>query len=238
MPCQRLDIRCKEESATELASILMEDEATGSWYEDGILHVYFEASISLEESIALLKLLGYTDVVLSEEADTNWNAVWESNFKEVVLSDKLQIRAKFHPSRALEHEILIHPSMAFGTGHHPTSQLMLERLLEIPVAETHVLDMGCGSGILAILASQLGAQDVLALDYDPNSVENSMLNVQLNEVQNVEIEQAEDLTTVTTEFDIIFKQYYQRGQFEAVALLCRQTQCWRANTSKRLTPSR
>ncbi|AFD05907.1 50S ribosomal protein L11 methyltransferase [Solitalea canadensis] len=134
----------------------------------------------------------------------NWNEVWENNFEPVIVADKLYIRATFHPARAeFPMEIVIDPKMAFGTGHHETTYLMSEFLLQTEVEGKKVLDMGCGSGILAILASKLGAEDLLAVDIDPICVSSSIENAQLNEVDNMktglgDIDQVND-----TGFDLI-----------------------------------
>src|SRR6201985_171906 len=88
----------------------------------------------------------------------NWNEVWESNFEPITISDKIFVRATFHePRPEFEFEIVIDPKMAFGTGHHQTTSMMLELMLENDMAGKKVLDMGCGTGILAIMASKLGA---------------------------------------------------------------------------------
>lgn len=116
----------------------------------------------------------------------NWNEVWESNFEPVIVADKLYIRATFHPERSeFPMEIVIDPKMAFGTGHHETTYLMSEFLLQTEVEGKKVLDMGCGSGILAILASKLGAEELLAVDIDPICVSSSIENAQLNEIDNI-----------------------------------------------------
>ncbi|UKJ09023.1 50S ribosomal protein L11 methyltransferase [Solitalea lacus] len=118
----------------------------------------------------------------------NWNEVWESNFEPVTVADKLHIRATFHPERSNEFplEIVIDPKMAFGTGHHETTYLMSEWLLQTEVEGKKVLDMGCGSGILAILASKLGAEELLAVDIDPVCVSSTVENAQLNDIDNIE----------------------------------------------------
>lgn len=117
----------------------------------------------------------------------NWNEVWESNFEPVTVSDKLHIRATFHPDRSADFllQIVIDPKMAFGTGHHETTYLMSEWLLQTEVEGKKVLDMGCGSGILAILASKLGAEELLAVDIDPVCVSSTVENAQLNDIDNI-----------------------------------------------------
>ena len=96
----------------------------------------------------------------------NWNAHWESSFHPIVVGD-YTIRTSFHPPKTTAYELIIEPKMSFGTGHHQTTQLMMKYALEIDMAGKNVLDMGCGTGILGILAADLGATSVLAIDIEP-----------------------------------------------------------------------
>ncbi|QEC52706.1 ribosomal protein L11 methyltransferase [Anseongella ginsenosidimutans] len=113
----------------------------------------------------------------------NWNQVWESNFTPVVIGDTCRIRASFHePDPSVPLEIQIDPKMAFGTGHHETTWLMASWLLELSLPHKKVLDMGCGTGVLAILAAKTGASQVFAADIDPVCVESTVENATLNEV--------------------------------------------------------
>lgn len=116
----------------------------------------------------------------------NWNEVWESNFEPIAIKDKIFVRATFHePKPEFEYEIVIDPKMAFGTGHHQTTSMMLELMLENEFAGKNVLDMGCGTGILAIMASKLGAANVTAIDYDIVCFESTIENAQLNNIDNI-----------------------------------------------------
>ena len=116
----------------------------------------------------------------------NWNEVWESNFEPIVISDKIYVRATFHQPR-LEYpfEIIIDPKMAFGTGHHQTTAMMLAYMLEEDFTAKQVLDMGCGTGILAIMASKSGAGDITAIDNDQVCYESTIENSRLNGVTNI-----------------------------------------------------
>jgi len=116
----------------------------------------------------------------------NWNEVWESNFEPIAIKDKIFVRATFHePRPEFEYEIVIDPKMAFGTGHHQTTSMMLELLLENDMAGKKVLDMGCGTGILAIMAAKLGATEITAIDYDPVCYDSTIENAHLNNIANI-----------------------------------------------------
>lgn len=117
---------------------------------------------------------------------TNWNKEWESNFEPMQIDDQIYVRATFHEARPeFAYEIIIDPKMAFGTGHHETTTMMMQQMLTIDFEGKNVLDMGCGTGILAILASKLGAERVTAIDYDAVCFESTIENSQLNEIENI-----------------------------------------------------
>ena len=118
-----------------------------------------------------------------EFENKNWNAIWESQFEPIVIPGKLNIRAPFHKDLpAAEYEIVIEPKMAFGTGHHQTTMMMVQHLLDMKSLNGRkVLDMGCGTGILAILASKLGAEaPVRAIDIDDIAADSAVENAQVN----------------------------------------------------------
>lgn len=118
--------------------------------------------------------------------DQNWNEVWESNFEPLEINDQCYVRATFHPKRPeFKYDIVIDPKMAFGTGHHQTTAMMMQWMLEEDFNNKTVLDMGCGTGILAILASKLGALEITAIDFDPVCYESTLENSALNETQNI-----------------------------------------------------
>ena len=135
--------------------------------------------------------------IMSEEVDynvnfrviphQNWNATWESEFEPVHVGNKLSILAPFHDkSVANEIQIEIMPKMSFGTGHHQTTQLMCEWMFDLDFKEKSVLDMGAGTGVLAILAEKFGAKNVLAVDIEDWSAENIVENCKRNNCLNIE----------------------------------------------------
>lgn len=127
---------------------------------------------------------------LGKVARQNWNKEWESNYEPIYVNDRCVVRATFHaPMPEYAHEIIITPKMSFGTGHHQTTRLMLRHQLNVGHQDKTVLDVGCGTGILAIMAAKLGAATVKACDIDEWAVENSRENFELNNCTNIEVRQ-------------------------------------------------
>jgi ribosomal protein L11 methyltransferase len=127
------------------------------------------------------------DFTVERIAEKNWNAEWESGFEPVIAGNCI-IRAPFHPaSPEYKFEIIILPQMSFGTGHHETTSLMVDKLLTLPVSDKKILDMGCGTGVLAILATKLGASGVWAIDNNDNAYENTLENIALNRVEDIRV---------------------------------------------------
>ena len=113
----------------------------------------------------------------------NWNAVWESDFQPIVIENQCAVRADFHAPIDVPFELLITPKMSFGTGHHQTTFMMLNYLLKHRPSDHKVLDMGCGTGVLGILAEKLGANHIDAIDVEPWCYENTVENAQMNNCQ-------------------------------------------------------
>ncbi len=137
---------------------------------------------TVREILDEIRLLG-ADIRCREELIPwkNWNEEWERNFQPEVVAGKIYIRADFHPiNPGYPIEIIIQPRMAFGTGHHPTTALVMEMMLQMDFRHKSVIDMGCGTGILAILAVKQGAGSVIAIDNDPNATNNCRENCKNN----------------------------------------------------------
>lgn len=135
----------------------------------------------------------------------NWNKQWEKNFDPVYIEDRVQIRATFHEKKAdFIHDIIINPKMSFGTGHHETTHLIIAEQLSINHGKKKVLDVGTGTGVLAIMADKLGAKWIDATDIDDWCIENSHENFELNGLQNFKILQGTiDKLTLDGSYDII-----------------------------------
>jgi len=164
---------------------------------DGILG-YIQKDLFKEEELKDIYLLQNEEVEISytyeEMPNINWNEEWEKNFSPINVEDKVLIRAEFHESDPNMHEIVIQPKMSFGTGHHPTTHLMIQQMLDMDLENKKVLDMGCGTSVLAIFAKQKGAGRTVAIDIDEWSVENSKENAARNNVElDIELGTADNL---------------------------------------------
>ena len=138
--------------------------------------------------------------------DQNWNEVWEKNyFQPLIVANRCVIRAPFHNDfPKAEYEIVIEPGMAFGTGNHETTSLMISEILNQDLTGKTVLDMGCGTGILSILASKRGALKVTGIDIDSWAINSSIENARLNQVTNPEIIQGGAEAIPTAKYDFIY----------------------------------
>ena len=122
-------------------------------------------------------------------AQQNWNAEWEKSFSPINIMGKCMVRAPFHDKEDIDYDILIEPKMSFGTGHHETTFQMISHLLDINVHEMRVLDMGCGTGVLAILACMKGAKSITAIDIDEWAFKNTLENVRKNKCSQIIVKQ-------------------------------------------------
>ncbi len=176
--------------------------------EDGLL-AYIQSDIfddlaikNVLEDYANRTAISYT---LNAIAKQNWNEEWEKNFQPIAIAQDIYVRADFHspPQDVFQHEIIITPKMSFGTGHHETTSMVMEHQLNIDHRNKKVLDVGTGTGILAILAEKLGANYISAFDIDEWSVENTIENLELNHCSKVKVR----LGTIENEpedlFDIV-----------------------------------
>ena len=115
----------------------------------------------------------------------NWNEEWEKNYKPVEINKHCIVRAPFHKPSKKTYDIIIIPEMSFGTGHHETTQLMMKYILELNISELMVCDIGCGTGILSILAEMKGAKKIDAVDISKNCCNNTLSNIKLNNCDKI-----------------------------------------------------
>jgi ribosomal protein L11 methyltransferase len=139
----------------------------------------------------------------NEVAQTNWNAEWEKNFSPIQVDDLVSIRAPFHENPNLKYDIVIEPKMSFGTGHHETTHMMVQHLLQLDLENKKTLDMGCGTGILAIFAEMKGANPIDAIDIDNWCYENSLENVTRNNCENISVFEGDSSLLVNKKYDLI-----------------------------------
>jgi ribosomal protein L11 methyltransferase len=134
---------------------------------------------------------------------TNWNEEWEKNFNPIVVDELVTVRAPFHDKPNTKYDLIIEPKMSFGTGHHETTHMMIQHILKNDFKNKSVLDMGCGTGVLAILAEKVGASQLDAIDINNWCYLNSLENVDRNECLNISVYQGDAKLLVGKKYDCI-----------------------------------
>lgn len=200
------------ETVNDIVSALAGEIGFESFVEwEGGVQAYIQQQLfdeeALKEMIANFPLPDTSITYIIKEAeDKDWNEEWEKNFfQPIVIGDRCCIHSTFHKDTPqTEYEILINPQMAFGTGHHETTSSIISELLDADLQGKSVLDMGCGTSILAILASMRGANPVTAIDIDDWCVNNSRDNINLNGIENITVELGDaNLLKGRAPFDVI-----------------------------------
>jgi len=176
------------ETDTGLSAFIQKSD----WFDDILLQVRILNSPEFE--------IGYK---FNEIEPTNWNKEWESNFEPIIVDDMCMIRAPFHDSRHLNFDIVIEPKMSFGTGHHETTHMMVQHILKNNFSDKYVLDMGCGTGVLAILAELKGATGIHAIDIDRWCYINSKENIERNKCSHITVFEGDSNLLCQTKYDII-----------------------------------
>ena len=138
-----------------------------------------------------------------EIEQVNWNTEWEKNFNPIVVDDQCAVRAPFHEPIKVPFEIVIEPKMSFGTGHHATTHMMMQYILELDVQNKKTLDMGCGAGVLAILAEMNKAQPIDAIDIDSWCYINSVENIERNECVHIQVFEGDAGLLAGKNYDLI-----------------------------------
>ncbi len=140
---------------------------------------------------------------IKEIEQENWNATWESNFKPIQVGESCHVRAPFHEKSEVPYDIIIEPKMSFGTGHHETTHMMLQHILVHDFEGKSVLDMGCGTAVLAILTAMKGAKSIDAIDIDNWCYQNSLENVERNHCEYISVYEGDASLLIDRKYDVI-----------------------------------
>lgn len=174
--------------------------------EDGVL-AYIQKVEYSEAVLEEVQILGSDEFEISytsqEIEQVNWNSEWEKNFNPIIVSNKCSVRAPFHEKPDTEYDIVIEPKMSFGTGHHATTHMMLQHILKNEWAGKRVLDMGCGTGVLAILAEMKGATALDAIDIDNWCYLNTLENVERNNCKHINVYEGTAEMLRDQEYDVV-----------------------------------
>ncbi|MFI1743589.1 MULTISPECIES: 50S ribosomal protein L11 methyltransferase [Thalassobellus] len=163
-----------------------------------------EWNASILEDIQILNSDEFEITYTFEDIEqTNWNEEWEKNFNPIVVDDVCSVRAPFHEKPNTQYDIVIEPKMSFGTGHHETTHMMIQHILKNDLKDKSVLDMGCGTGVLAILAEIKGAKPIDAVDYDNWCYLNSIENVERNNSKHITVIEGDASVLEGKKYDVI-----------------------------------
>ncbi|NNF33098.1 MAG: 50S ribosomal protein L11 methyltransferase [Saprospiraceae bacterium] len=189
-----------------------EDELVG-YIEEELCNPGFYSDI---ERLCKTKGVTFTD---QEVDDVNWNREWESSFKPVVVDDFCAIKASFHTEIFdTDHTITIDPKMAFGTGHHETTYMMIDAMRQVEFNNISVLDHGCGTGVLAILAEKCGAAHIDAIDIEEESYQNTIENAQLNDCERIKSIHGQITDLSNVQYDVILANINRKVLLDTACL--------------------
>lgn len=176
-------------------------------HENGI-SAYVDSKISSEIDLKDIQILNTGEFKISFEITSvekqNWNIKWESNFEPIYVDNICCVRAPFHPKSDYKYDLVIEPKMSFGTGHHETTSMMISFILANEFTNSYVCDIGSGTGVLAILAEQRGANKIDAIDIDNWCYLNSLENIERNNSKNINVYEGEVEKLKNLRYDSIF----------------------------------
>ena len=197
-----------KEVGSEILVAELEDKAFESFMEteEGI-SAYVQKELWTEDILNDVSILNNSDFKISYKVEeieqVNWNEEWEKNFEAIDVDGKCHVRAPFHSMTDAEFDIVIEPKMSFGTGHHETTHMMIQHLLETDVTNMKTLDMGCGTAILAILAEMKGAKPIDAIDIDNWCYLNSIENAERNNCSHITVYEGDAALLKGKKYDLI-----------------------------------
>lgn len=198
------------EEKKDMLTAILSDFGFESFYEEnGLYKAYIQQNSFTETAFQTTmsdaeRFLGKLQFSIAEIPSTNWNQTWENTFDSIRISDEILIKTSTsNNTDTAKHTIVINPRMAFGSGTHETTSLILQAMKNIDFDGKTVADCGCGTGILAIFASMLGAKNIIAFDYDKCSVDNSIENIELNNIHNISVFHSSFEIMENKKFDII-----------------------------------
>ena len=198
-------VTCQDSLSDYLMSLLFEIGFDAfQELEDGFEGSCEEHVFDANQVSGLLSSFSDVSFELKEQEKVNWNEEWEKNYDPIIIGDQCIVRASFHePRPEFDYEIIVTPKMSFGTGHHATTYQILAYQMTLDHEGKQVLDVGTGTGVLAIMAQKRGAKHLVATDIDDWCIENSTENFELNGVKNYALHQYEIEELEHNEFDII-----------------------------------
>ena len=171
------------------------------------VNAYIQKQDYTDDLLSHINVLESDAVAISFEvktiAQSNWNEEWEKSFTPIMVGDRCHVRAPFHDQKPCNYDIIIEPKMSFGTGHHETTYMMLQYILDHNFEGKSVLDMGCGTAVLAILSEKKGAVNIDAVDIDHWCYENSLENVSRNLCKNIKVKEGDGSLLGDQSYDYI-----------------------------------
>ena len=177
-----------------------------------------EAEYKEDKVKAILSQFPDISFSIKEQEKINWNKEWEKNYDPIIVDDKCIVRASFHqPRPEFDYEIIVTPKMSFGTGHHATTYQILAYQMMADHQNKSVLDVGTGTGILAIMANKKGATTIVATDIDDWCIENSAENFELNQISNYALYKTEIQSLKESEFDIVIANINKNVLLEQIS---------------------
>ncbi|WP_339837985.1 50S ribosomal protein L11 methyltransferase [uncultured Maribacter sp.] len=203
----RFTVKPKEPASDILIAELGEAGFESFVEEDDAVLAYIQKNDWSKNILTDIQILSNTNFEIEfdykEIEQENWNATWEQNFQPIIVDDVCMIRAPFHNPIAVEYDIVIEPKMSFGTGHHETTHMMLQHILKLDVKNKTVLDMGSGTGVLAILTAMRGATNIDAIDIDNWCYLNAKENVERNKMDFISVYEGDVALLKNKKYDLI-----------------------------------